>query len=118
MAATAYSYVSLSSRQHSGGDGRRRQVEAREAWLSRNNVRLDMSLSLQDEGLSDGSPATHSDTAVLVLILRLVQEGRIPKGSYLIIECLDRLSREQVKEALRLLLTLAAAGIRIVQLLP
>jgi hypothetical protein len=48
----------------------------------------------------------------------MVEEGRIPRGSYLIIESLDRLTREHVRAGLMLLLGLIEAGIRIVQLSP
>jgi DNA invertase Pin-like site-specific DNA recombinase len=42
----------------------------------------------------------------------------VPKGSFLILENLDRLSREHIQPALLLALNLLQAGIRIVQLRP
>jgi hypothetical protein len=42
----------------------------------------------------------------------------VPRGSYLIVESLDRLSREHIRPALTLLLNLIEAGVRVVQLLP
>src|SRR5262249_10577250 len=54
----------------------------------------------------------------LAAFLELVKQGRISKGSYLIVESLDRLSREHIRPALTLLLNLIDAGIRVVQLLP
>ena len=48
----------------------------------------------------------------------LVNKGRIARGSYLIVESLDRLSREHIRPALTLLLNLIESGIRVVQLLP
>jgi DNA invertase Pin-like site-specific DNA recombinase len=48
----------------------------------------------------------------------MVEEGRIPRGSYLVIESLDRLTREHVRAALMLCLGLIEAGVRIVQLSP
>jgi hypothetical protein len=48
----------------------------------------------------------------------LVEQGQVPRGSYLIIENLDRLTREHIQPALLLVLNLLQAGIRIVQLKP
>ena len=42
----------------------------------------------------------------------------MPRGSYLVVENLDRLSREDIQPALLLVLNLMQAGIRIVQLKP
>ena len=48
----------------------------------------------------------------------MVENGRIARGSYLVIESLDRLTREDVRAGLMLLLGLIESGIRIVQLSP
>src|SRR5262249_10550455 len=42
----------------------------------------------------------------------------VPKGSYLIVEALDRLTREDIQPALLLILNLLQAGVRIVQMKP
>ena len=44
----------------------------------------------------------------------MVEQGKIPRGSYLIIENLDRLTREHIRPALTLLLNLIEHGIRVV----
>jgi DNA invertase Pin-like site-specific DNA recombinase len=81
---------------------------------------LDTSLSLEDKGVSGftGAHRSNPDRHALAVFLELVQQKRIAKGSYLIVESLDRLSREHVQAALMLLLQLTQAGIKIVQLLP
>ena len=48
----------------------------------------------------------------------MVEQGKIPRGSYLIIENLDRLTREHIRPALTLLLNLIEHGIRVVQIKP
>src|SRR5262249_16829687 len=58
------------------------------------------------------------DRNALAAFLELVKQGRVERGSFLIVESLDRLSREHIRPALTLLLNLIDAGIRIVQLLP
>src|SRR5262249_30697035 len=54
----------------------------------------------------------------LAAFLKLVEGGQVPQGSFLVIENLDRLSREDIWSALDLVSTLLKAGIRIVQLKP
>jgi hypothetical protein len=81
---------------------------------------LDTSLTLRDEGVSafTGKHRENPDEYALATFLGLVKSGRVRPGSYLIVESLDRLSREDVDEGLELLLGLTRAGIRVVQLQP
>jgi DNA invertase Pin-like site-specific DNA recombinase len=120
--ATAYSYLRFSSKQQARGDSIRRQEEARDAWCERHRgkVTLDATLSLKDQGGSafTGEHRKNPDRHALASFLRLVEQGRIAKGSYLLVESLDRLSREDAVPALHLFLGLLTAGVRIVQLQP
>ncbi|HVK16577.1 MAG TPA: recombinase family protein [Fimbriiglobus sp.] len=121
-APTAYSYIRFSSPNQADGDSVRRQTAKRDAWLERNGVRLKSSLTLRDEGVS-GFHGLHrhkgnSDRYGLACFLALVEAGKIARGSYLIVENLDRLSREHIQPALMLFLGLLQAGVRIVQLSP
>lgn len=118
--ATAYSYIRFSSLKQSEGDSVRRQTELREAWLFKSGAVLDTSFTLKDEGVSAfaGKHRQNPDRHALAMFLELVNRGRVQRGSYLIVESLDRLSREHIRPALTLLLNLIEAGIRVVQLLP
>src|SRR5947208_2900889 len=118
--ATAYSYLRFSSPEQSKGDSIRRQTELRDQWLDRNGVMLNTTLTLRDEGISgfSGKHRENPDRHALATFLELVHAGRITRGSYLIVESLDRLTREHIRPALTLLLNLIDNGIRIVQLLP
>jgi DNA invertase Pin-like site-specific DNA recombinase len=113
----AYSYLRFSHPDQAKGDTLRRQTENRDGWLKRNGVTLDTSLTLRDEGVSAFN-GDHRDNPDRHAFVKLVEAGRIARGSYLIVESLDRLSREDIIPALSLLLNLIQAGIRIVQLLP
>ncbi|WP_439629006.1 recombinase family protein [Gemmata sp.] len=117
---TAYSYVRFSSPTQAEGDSIRRQTELRDAWLRKSNAVLDTSLTLRDEGVSaySGAHRENADRTALAAFLELVRRGRIPRGSYLIVESLDRLTREHIRPALTLFLNLIEQGIRVVQLLP
>lgn len=118
--AVAYSYLRFSSPEQAKGDSVRRQTDLRDAWLARSGAILDTSASLRDDGKSafTGEHRKNPDRHALAAFLRLVEMGRVPKGSYLIVENLDRLSREHIQPALILFLNLLQAGVRVVQLLP
>ena len=106
--------------QQAAGDSVRRQVELTAEWCRRNGVRLDESISLRDEGVSAfrGKHRENPDTNALAAFVAAVHAGKIAPGSYLIVESLDRLSREKIRPALTLLLNLIESGIKVVQLLP
>ena len=48
--------------------------------------------------------------------IKAIETGKVKKGSYLIVESLDRLSREEVIDALEIFLKIIRAGINIVTL--
>jgi DNA invertase Pin-like site-specific DNA recombinase len=116
----AFSYIRFSHPDQAKGDSLRRQTELRDAWLARNGVTLDTSLTLEDKGISgfSGDHRHNPDRHALAAFLAAVEKKRIPRGSYLIVESLDRLSREDILPALTLVLNLIQSGIRVVQLLP
>jgi DNA invertase Pin-like site-specific DNA recombinase len=117
---TAYSYIRFSTPEQMKGDSLRRQTEAAAAWCDRHGVHLDTATTLHDLGRSafTGSHRKNPDRHALAAFLKLVEQGRVPRGSYLVIENLDRLSREHIRPALTLLLNLIEAGVRVVQLKP
>jgi DNA invertase Pin-like site-specific DNA recombinase len=117
----AYSYLRFSHPEQARGDTVRRQKELRDRWLvAHPGVRLDTSLTMADKGVSafKGEHRENPDRHALAAFVALVKAGRIPRGSYLLVENLDRLSREHIQPALQLFLDLTQSGIRIVQLSP
>lgn len=109
----AYSYVRMSSQQQAKGDSLRRQLELSEEYARRHNLILDK--SRQDIGVSAWTGA-NVKTGALGKFLDLVKAGDIAKGSYLLVESLDRLSRERVIDALEPFLSILRAGIIVVTL--
>src|SRR5262245_42614109 len=85
---TAYSYIRFSSPEQAQGDSVRRQTALRDAWLTRSGAILDTSLSLRDCGVSafTGAHRHNPDRHALAMFLKLVEAGRVPRGSYLVIE--------------------------------
>ncbi|BDA82500.1 hypothetical protein Sa4125_00420 [Aureimonas sp. SA4125] len=88
-------------------------LAAARAWCVENSVELDD--SLRDMGISAFKGANR-DIGALRRFHGLVAEGRVPSGSFLIVESLDRLSREAVVDAVYQLTDLIREGIVVVTL--
>lgn len=112
----AFSYIRFSSPEQEKGDSLRRQVEAAREFAEARGLTLDDQLRMTDRGLSAYKGRHRDEGAALGEFLRLVEAGEIPHGSLLIVESLDRLSREQVPKALRQFLGIIEAGVRLVTL--
>lgn len=113
MTATAYSYIRFSRPEQLRGDSLRRQLENARRWASDRGLVLDD--SLRDLGVSAYRGKNRTEGA-LAGFLELVQAGKIARGSYLIVESLDRLSRETVIDVLPRFLALIKAGVIVVTL--
>ncbi|MDX8406730.1 MAG: recombinase family protein [Mariprofundus sp.] len=113
MTKKAYSYIRFSSPEQLKGDSLRRQLEASRTYAEQHGLTLDE--SLRDIGVS-AFRGKNSTEGALRKFIELVEAGRIEKGSILILESLDRLSRQQVFSALSLFSSLLSAGIEIVTL--
>lgn len=111
----AYSYIRFSTPEQLKGDSLRRQLEAGEKYAKEHGLILDNSINLQDLGLS-AFHGVHKTKGALGEFLKLVEAGMIEKGSILIVENLDRLSRENVLDALNQFTGIIKAGISIVTL--
>lgn len=113
MKPKCYSYIRFSSPEQKKGDSLRRQNEYAEKWAQKNGFELDDTLRMQDEGLSAFRGA-HITRGALGQYLDLVEKGKVQKGSVLIVEALDRLSRENIWAAVDLFRDLMRAGIKLV----
>lgn len=110
----AYSYIRFSSCKQELGDSLRRQVEKAEAYCHKNGLDL-QPLSFRDLGVS-AFKRHNIEKGALFAFLVAVHDGNIAKGSYLIVEQFDRLSRADIDIALKLLLNIVHSGIIIVTL--
>jgi DNA invertase Pin-like site-specific DNA recombinase len=119
-APVAYSYVRFSHPDQARGDSLRRQTEAAREWCARKKITLDTSTTLRDLGKSafTGAHRENPDRHALALFLKMVETGRVARGTYLLIENLDRLSREDEVPACHLLTSILMAGVTVVQLSP
>jgi DNA invertase Pin-like site-specific DNA recombinase len=97
------------------GDSRRRQLAASRAYAEAHDLGLTEEAELEDIGVSAFKGANVRDGA-LGRFLQAIKAGAIKPGSYLLVESLDRLSREQVMTAQSLFLSIIQAGINLVTL--
>jgi DNA invertase Pin-like site-specific DNA recombinase len=97
------------------GDSRRRQLEASRAYAATHGLELAEGAELEDIGISAFKGANVSEGA-LGTFLEAVRSGSVKSGSYLLVESLDRLSRQQILSAQSLFLSIVQAGIHLVTL--
>ena len=108
----AYSYIRFSSKQQASGDSYRRQFELTKKACDKYNLQLDESVTFEDLGVS-GFKGLNRTQGALGKFIQLVDEGKIEKGSWLIVESLDRLGREEITTAAANFLNLINQGITI-----
>lgn len=111
----AYSYLRFSTPEQMQGDSYRRQSENAARYASKHGLDLDTTLSFQDLGVS-AYRGRNANRGALRAFLDLVEGGQIEAGSYLIVESLDRVSRQQVMSALGLFTMIIESGVVIITL--
>ena len=118
MTNKAYSYVRFSSPEQAKGDSYRRQRDAAVKYCVDHGLELATAreYTFLDKGKSAYSGRHLDDEGQLKRFLDLVENGTIEHGSYLLVESLDRLSREKVNTALPRFMDLLNRGIRVVTL--
>lgn len=103
----------FSDPRQAGGHSSERQAAYAAKWAAEHGLRLDESLSLRDEGLS-AYHQRHIKSGALGVFLAAIEAGRIPPGSVLVVEGLDRLSRAEPIQAQAQLAQIVNAGITVV----
>lgn len=107
-----YSYVRFSSINQKNGDSKRRQQEQIAAYAKEKGLEIDESLRFEDLGLS-AYTGDHAKHGALGKFLDLCNKGMIPKGSYLFIEQVDRISRLSWEDGYNLIKMILKAGVTI-----
>ncbi len=103
----------MSSDAQLKGDSQRRQLESSDKFIADNGLELVERLS--DLGVSAFRGA-NVEYGALGRFLQAVRDGNVESGSYLIVEALDRISRQPTRIALQLFLELMNSGIVVVTL--
>src|SRR5712671_5571209 len=111
----AYSYIRMSTDLQLKGDSLRRQMELSKDYANRHGLRLVEDFDLEDIGVSAFRGDNVTD-GKLGDFLVAVKAGKIPVGSYLLVESLDRLSRQRIVPSLSNFMDLLNCGITVVTL--
>jgi DNA invertase Pin-like site-specific DNA recombinase len=117
MPKTAYSYIRFSTPDQIVGDSLRRQTAAAKAICERHNWTLDESLNLRDLGVS-AFRGKNAQEGALGRFIEAIDSGRVKKGSVLIVEKLDRLTRLEPDDAYQLVRSILKKGVLIASVEP
>lgn len=109
----AYSYIRFSTPEQQKGDSLRRQTELAEEYAARKGLTLDTELNMTDMGKS-AFRAANVRQGALGAFLRACDDGLVPKGSYLLVEDLDRVSRATPLDAMAIFQQIINEGITLV----
>jgi DNA invertase Pin-like site-specific DNA recombinase len=112
----AISYVRFSTRKQAQGDSQRRQTELAEAYCRRRGWKLSEQ-TFEDLGVS-AFRGKNALVGNLGEFLKAVKSGAVPPGSVLIVESLDRISRQGIDEGYDLIKRILKAGVVLVTLTP
>jgi DNA invertase Pin-like site-specific DNA recombinase len=115
MTNIAYSYLRFSTPEQASGDSRRRQLSLAEKYAADHHLKLDRQLSFRDLGVS-AFRGRNAKEGALRAFLEAIEHNLVPQNSVLLIESLDRLSRDRILSAQALFMQIIQAGITIVTL--
>ena len=111
----AYSYIRWSTPDQGKGDSLHRQTEAARAYAARHGLELDETLDITDPGVS-AHYGKNVAAGKLRAFLEAVRDGIVSRGSFLLVESLDRISRQTVWRAVSTMREIVEAGITLVDL--
>ena len=109
----AYSYLRFSTPEQMRGDSFRRQASMAAAYARKHGLELDVDLTFHDLGKSAFRGQNLGETGKLGDFLEAVKVGLVPPGSMLLVEQLDRISRQSARKAIRALEDIVDAGVSV-----
>jgi len=108
-----YSYIRFSTIEQAKGQSLNRQMSYAKEVARQKGLELDDSLTMKDLGLS-AFHKTNITKGALGLFLDAVKQGKVPAGSVLVIESLDRLSRAAALESQGIVAQIINADISVI----
>lgn len=114
--AIAFSYIRCSTPQQLLGDTRRRQMKQAADYAEQNHLTLSEE-GYYDLGVSAFRGKNTQEGSELHALLAAIKAGKIPAGSILLVENLDRISRNYVLQAFEIFLGIINAGVIVVSLM-
>lgn len=115
MSNLAYSYARVSSVGQVTGSGIDRQIEKARKYCAEHGLTFSED-TFSDLGKSAFKSKHRSKDSELTRFIEAVSKGTVKKGSVLIVEALDRLSREEMTTAITLFRSILTMGIDVVTL--
>ncbi|MFJ3056945.1 recombinase family protein [Herbaspirillum sp. NPDC087042] len=106
----AYSYIRMSTEIQQKGHSEQRQRELSENYAKLHGLELVDQSVYKDIGVS-AFRSTNLESGALGQFVTALKSGKIARGSVLLVESLDRLSRDSSHIALRLFLVLICSQI-------
>jgi len=107
----AISYLRFSSAKQKEGDSYARQHEAIKKFCEQNNlIIID---DFEDEGVSGWNEDNLDETAAFGRIIKMIKSGKIKKGTTIVVENLDRITRANTMRALNIISEIILSGINI-----
>lgn len=114
--AISYKRISTTKQGKIGKDGMRRQDQMAIDWCQKKGIELNTTLKFSDVGVSGYSGANAKKGGALHKLLAMALSGEIQKGSYVLFEAFDRMTRLPISMAQGLLSDLVNAGLIVVTL--
>ncbi|GAC28580.1 recombinase family protein [Brumicola pallidula] len=108
-----YSYIRFSTIEQARGQSLNRQMSYAKEIANLRGLELDDSLTMKDLGLS-AFHQTNITRGALGLFLKAVEDGKVPAGSILVIESLDRISRADPLDSQRIITKIIKADITVI----
>src|SRR4051794_16222922 len=105
----AYSYLRFSTPEQEEGDSVRRQSSLAEQYARAHGLDLDDRLKFHDKGVS-AYRSTNATLGRLADFVEAVRAGEVREGSFLLVESLDRISRDHAFDAQHLFSTIIMEG--------
>lgn len=109
-----YSYLRFSSKKQEYGDSKNRQATKALEYCRKHGLTLETT-TYEDLGVSAWKGKNFTEGA-LGAFMKAVDEGKVPRGSTLLVEHLDRVSREKPSKAQELFISIINRGITLVTL--
>ncbi|MGL4579168.1 MAG: recombinase family protein [Shewanella xiamenensis] len=105
----AYSYIRFSTKDQMHGDSLARQLQAASEWCKKNSIALS-DKNFRDLGISGYSGKTRPDLSAMLIA---IENGHIKEGDYIILENLDRLSRQGIDKTQEIIRQILQKGVKI-----
>ncbi|WP_224984488.1 recombinase family protein [Geomonas agri] len=113
--AKAFSYMRFSTPDQAKGDSKRRQYQQAEEYAAAHGLELDDKLTYSDFGISAFRGA-NIEIGKLGQFMEAIRRKEVESGSYLLVESLDRISRDVILPAQNIFTQIILEGVTIVTL--